>query len=127
METKKKIAVYMDHFIANLFEFIKTAKILKTIKSDFNHFEKEKILQKGEIHLHNKEQDMQNEFYKKLRNEIQNYNEVLLFGSTTAKTELTNLLNDDNHFKDILITVKNTDKLSEKEQIAFVNEYYYIN
>ena len=70
---------------------------------------------------------MQNEFYNKLRNELLNYNEILLFGSTTAKTELTNILNDNNHFKDVKITIKNTDKLTKKKQIAFVNECFYID
>lgn len=127
METTKRIAVYMDHFIANIIEYKDTAKEVKIIKSDFNHFEKEKILQKGESHLHHKEQNMQNEFYNKLRNELLNYNEILLFGSTTAKTELTNILNDNNHFKDVKITIKNTDKLTKKKQIAFVNECFYID
>jgi hypothetical protein len=127
METIKKTAIYMDHFMANIIEYKDTAKEVKTIKSDFNHFEKEKILQKGESHLHNKEQDMQSEFYKKLRDELLNYDEVLLFGSTTAKTELYNILCDDNDFGDTKITIKNTDKLTEKQQIDFVNECFYID
>lgn len=127
METTKRIAVYMDHFVANLFEFVKTAKEIKTINSDFNHFEKEKILQKGESHLHNKEQDMQIVFYKKLRDELINYTEVLLFGATTAKIELSNILKEDNAFANIKVIVKNTDKLTEKQQISFVNDCFYID
>ncbi|WP_310556910.1 hypothetical protein [Flavobacterium sp.] len=127
MKTTKRIAVYMDHFMANLIEYNDTAKEVKTIKSDFNHFEKEKILQKGESHLHNKEQDMQNEFYKKIIDEILKYNEVLLFGFTTAKTELMNILNDDNNFRSVKITIKNTDELTKNQQISFVNECFYID
>ncbi len=113
----------MDHFIANSIEYTNKARSLNTIKSDFNHVEKVKILQKGEIHLHNKEKDMQNAFFLKLRNEIVNYDEVLLFGSTTAKTELANILNDNNDFRNIKITLKNTDKLTEKQQIACFDPY----
>ena len=127
METIKKIAIYMDHFTANIIEYINTATSIKTIKSEFNHFEKEKILQKGEIHSHNKEQDMQNEFYLKLREELLNYNNVLLFGATNAKTELFNILKADNKFANIEMIIKNTDKLTENEQIAFVNDCFYIN
>lgn len=127
METVKKIAIYMDHFMANIIEYTNTATAIKTIKSEFNHFEKEKILQKGEIHLHNKEQDMQNEFYIKLREELLNYNNVLLFGATNAKTELSNILKSDNKFANIEMIIKNTDKLTENEQIAFVNDCFYIN
>jgi hypothetical protein len=127
METVKKIAIYMDHFMANIIEYTNTARAIKTINSEFNHFEKEKILQKGEIHMHNKEQDMQNEFYAKLREELLNYDNVLLFGATNAKTELSNILKTDNKFANIEMIIKNTDKLTENEQIAFVNDCFYIN
>jgi hypothetical protein len=127
METTKKIAIYMDHFVANIFEYNNSAEAIKTIKSDFNHFEKEKILQKGESHLHNKEQDMQQDFYSKLRDELLSYNSVLLFGATNAKTELLNILQADAKFLNVEFTLKNTDKLTENQQIAFVNDCFYIN
>ena len=127
MEAIKKIAVYMDHFKANIVEYTNTAALIKTIRSEFNHFEKEKILQKGESHLHNKEQDMQDLFYKNIREELLDYDEVLLFGATTAKTELSNILKNDNNLTNIEIIVKNTDKLSDNEQIAFVNDCFYIS
>lgn len=127
METIKKIAVYMDHFMANIIEYSNSAEAIKTIKSEFNHFEKEKILQKGESHFHNKEQDMQQKFYLKLRKELLNYDSVLLFGSTNAKTELLNILQADAKFSNVTFTLKNTDKLTDNEQIAFVNDCFYIN
>jgi hypothetical protein len=126
MEIKKRLAIYMDHFSATVIEYVDSAKVLKEIQSDFNDFEKEKILQKGEIHLHNKEQDKQNEFYKKLRDALLPGDEVLLFGPTTAKTELTNILNNDSDFRSRKITVKSTDQLTDRQQIAFVNECFYI-
>ena len=127
METIKKVAVYMDHFMANIIEYTDSAKAVKTIKSEFNHFEKEKILQKGESQLHNKEQNMQQEFYSKLRDELLDYNSVLLFGATNAKTELLNILEADAKFLNVEFTLKNTDKLTENQQIAFVNDCFYIN
>lgn len=127
METIKKIAVYMDHFTANIIEYTNTAVAVKTIKSEFNHFEKEKIMQKGESHLHNKEQDLQHQFYLKLRDELLGYNSVLLFGSTNAKTELLNILQADTKFSAVEFSLKNTDKLSDNQQIAFVNDCFYIN
>ena len=117
----------MDHFMANIIEYSNSAEAIKTIKSEFNHFEKEKILQKGESHFHNKEQDMQQKFYLKLRKELLNYDSVLLFGSTNAKTELLNILQADAKFSNVTFTLKNTDKLTDNEQIAFVNDCFYIN
>lgn len=127
METVKKIAVYMDHFMANIIEYTNSAEAVKTIKSEFNRSEKKEILQKGESQLHNKEQDLQLEFYSKLRDELLNYNSVLLFGSTNAKTELLNILQADAKFSNVEFTLKNTDKLTDNQQIAFVNDCFYIN
>ena len=48
-----------------------------------------------------------------LGNLILNYDHVLLFGPTNAKSELHNFLNKDLHFKDIQIDVKTTDKMTD--------------
>lgn len=127
METTNRIAVYMDHFLANVIVYDKEANIVATIKSEFNQTEKQKILQKGESHFHNKEQDSQSKFYKEISDAIVDYNPVLLFGTTNAKTELFNILSNDNRFSKVVITIKNTDKLTSKEQIAFVNNCFYID
>lgn len=127
MEKTKKIAVYMDHFMANIIEYTNSAAAKKTIKSEFNRSEKKEILQKGESQIHNKEQNLQLEFYSKLRDELLDYNSVLLFGSTNAKTELLNILQADAKFLNVEFTLKNTDKLTDNEQIAFVDDCFYIN
>jgi len=127
MEPIKKAAVYMDHFMANIIEYTNSAAIVKTIKSDFNPYEKKEIIQKGESQMFNKEQDLQQQFYVKLRDELLDYNSVLLFGATNAKTQMQNILQIDKKFFDVEVTIKNTDKLTEEEQIDFVNECFYID
>lgn len=127
MEKIKKVAVYMDHFTANIIEYINSAEAIKTIKSEFNRSEKKEILQKGESQIHNKEQNLQLEFYSKLREELLNYESVLLFGATNAKTELLHILQADAKFLNVEFTLKNTDKLTDNEQIAFVNDCFYIS
>ncbi|MGL2964259.1 hypothetical protein ACSVH2_10615 [Flavobacterium sp. RSB2_4_14] len=121
----KTIAIYMDHFSANFIEHSGTAREVKTITSDFNHFDKKKILQKGESHLHNKEQDLQHKFYEEICNNCSDYNQILLFGPTTAKLELHTILTKDNRFLNIEIVIKNTDKLNINKQLAFVNNFLY--
>lgn len=117
----------MDHFTASIIEYKKTATIVKTINSDFNHSEKVKILQKGESHLHNKEQDLQNKFYLEISDNSFNYTQILLFGPTTAKNEFKNVLANDNRFSNAEISIKITDKLTPKEQITFVNDCFYLD
>ena len=49
---------------------------------------------------------------------------MLLFGPTTAKDELHNLLKADHNFEKIKIDVKQSDKMSDNQQQAFVNEHF---
>ena len=114
----------MDHSIAHLMEYSNDPFEIKTIESDFSHQEKVSSLQKGELHLHNKEQQLQAKYYKKLVDVVKRYNEVILFGPTDAKQELFNVLNIDKRFENIKIQVKQTDKMTSKEQHAFVKDFF---
>ncbi len=127
MENQKKLAIYLNHFTANSIEYVTKAKLMKTIKSDFNQLEKQKILQKGESHLHHKEQHLQHQFYKEISDSSVGFATVMLFGPTTAKSELKTILSNDNRFSDVEVSLKITDKLDLKEQIAFVNNFFYID
>ena len=75
--------------------------------------------------MHNKEQHEQLAYYKAIAAVIKNYEEVLLFGPTDAKTELFNLLKADHHFDKINIETKHADKMTENQQHAFVKEYFF--
>ncbi|MEI9909275.1 MAG: hypothetical protein WDO71_06225 [Bacteroidota bacterium] len=74
--------------------------------------------------MHNKEQHQQSEYYRKLGEVIRNYEAVILFGPTSAKAELLNLLKADNRFTKIKIEIRQTDKMTENQQYAFVREYF---
>ncbi|MES2836174.1 MAG: hypothetical protein V4667_01510 [Bacteroidota bacterium] len=123
MTVSKSIGIWMDHSTAHLMEFTTSMKT-EIITSKFTHEEKEQSLNKSENLMHNKEQHQQSEYYKKLGEVIKNYTEVVLFGPTDAKVELFNLLREDNHFSKIKIEVKQTDKLTENQQYAFVREHF---
>ena len=114
----------MDHSSAHLMEFTIDPIETKTIESKFTHQVKELSLEKGENRMHNKEQHQQAEYYKKLGGVIRNYKEVLLFGPTDAKTELHNTLLADHLFENIKIEVKQSDKMTDNQQHAFVKEYF---
>ncbi len=124
MATAKYLGIFMDHSRANLIEFTEEQDLIKTIESEFTHEEKELSMSKGENRMHNKEQQMQLEYYKALGEEILNYQKVILFGPTDAKIELYNLLKEDNKFKNIMLDSASTDKLSENQQFAFVKKYF---
>ena len=122
--TAKKLGIWMDHQNAHLMEFTTDPIETKTIDSKFTHEVKELSLHQGENRMHNKEQHQQADYYKMLGEAIKNYENVVLFGPTDAKTELFNILTADQHFSKIKIKVKQADKMTENQQHAFVKDYF---
>jgi len=120
----KKLGIWMDHSIAHLIEFTNGSIEPKTIMSKFTHDVKIHSLHQSEHVMHNKEQQQQAEYYGKIGEVINNYGEVILFGPTDAKTELFNILESNRNFEKIKIVVKQTDKMTENQQHAFVNDYF---
>ncbi len=118
------LGIWMDHSNAHLMEFSPETIETTTIESPFTNQEKEQSLNKSEHVMHNKEQHMQKEYYKKLGDVIKNYSSVVLFGPTLAKVELYNILIEDHHFSKIKIEVKQTNKMSDNQQHAFVKEHF---
>lgn len=114
----------MDHSTAVIMELSDDVILQHVVDSEFTHQEKEFSLSRSEKGMHTKEKHLQENFYKKLGNTIQDYDEVILFGPTNAKNELLNLLKSDIAFKSIKINVKDTDKMTENQRHAFVREYY---
>ena len=124
MKTAKSLGIWMDHSSARLIEFTTDPMAATIIESAFTSEEKGASLEKSENVMHNKEQHEQAAFYKKLGEAIKHYESVLLFGPTKAKTELLNVLKADHNFEKVKIEVKQTDKLTDNQQFAFVKEYF---
>lgn len=123
MKTQKRLGIWMDHSTANLLD-LNAKKDSHSIESKFNESTKEEALQRSESLMHNKRQQMQEEYYKEIAAVILKYDHVLLFGPTNAKTELHNFLNKDSHFKDVKIDVASADKMTENEKNAFVKKHF---
>lgn len=123
MENKKKLGIWMDYSTAELIDLNHQID-KKSIESDFTYETEKETLNRSESIMHNKEQQMNEAYYKELGNVILNYEHVLLFGPTNAKSELHNFLNKDLHFKDIQIDVKTADKMTDNEKQAFVSNHF---
>jgi hypothetical protein len=81
-------------------------------------------LSKSESLMHNKEQQQLFQYYKKLSEVIKDYKRVLLFGPTNAKTELFDVLSEDERFVNIIIEIKETDKMTANQKHDFVKNYF---
>ena len=124
MEITKKIGVWLDHSTAHVVALTADPLETKIVASKFTHGSKEKSLSKSENIMHNKEKHQQSEYYKELGEIIKDYDDVILFGPTTAKAELANILNDDHRFEKIRIHTKQADKMSDTEMHSYVRDYF---
>lgn len=124
MKTLKRLSIWMDHSTAHLMEISVHPFEVKTIDSNFTNKVKLESIKHGENSMHNKEQLLMSIYYKKLAEIIKTYNQVLLFGPTSAKTELFNLIKKDYHLHTIKIEIKDTDKMSQNQQEAFIKNHF---
>jgi hypothetical protein len=124
MTTAKKLGIWIDHSSAHLTEFSDEPGESKIIRSEFTHEDKEQGLIKSENQMHKKEQHQHSEYYKKIGEVIRNYDDVILFGPTDAKVELFHLLKADHRFDKINIEIKQTDKMNDYQQHAFIREHF---
>jgi stalled ribosome rescue protein Dom34 len=124
MTTLKKLGIWMDHANAHLMEFTAVGGEEKVADSALTQQAKEQTVGSSENVIHNKEQQQQTEYYKKLGDAIRNFDEVVLFGPTNAKAELLNTLRADHRFEKIKIDVQQADKMTDNQQQAFVKDYF---
>lgn len=126
MTTAKKLGIWMDNSSAHLITFTSSLIKTKVIESSNSDKEKEQGISKNENNMHNKEQHQQSDYYKRISDEILHYDEVIIFGPTNAKSELVNILKADHRFAAIKLEVKQSDKMTENQEHAFVKEYFSI-
>jgi hypothetical protein len=124
MKNTKKLGIWMDHSNAYLMELKNGAIVTDTIKSEFAQQDNGYDMKYHEKSYHNKEQQQQSDYYKKLRDSIRNYQEVVLFGPTDAKAELLNQLKENHLFDKIKIEVHQSDQMTESQRHNFVMEYF---
>lgn len=124
MKRRKRLGIWMDHSIAHLMEFTNMHFEIKTIESKLTNELKIENLSKIESITPNKKKRLLLDYYKKLSEAIKDYEQVILFGPTDAKIEFFDLLSEDNRFLKIKFEIKNTDKMTENQQQAFVQEYF---
>lgn len=120
----KNLGIWMDHSHAHLMEFATDPITTHVISNSFSHHEKALSANKSEDGTHQKEQQELAEYYTKLREIIRNFQHVVLFGPTSAKVELLNLLRADHQFEHVTLETRDSDKMTQNEQQAFVRNYF---
>jgi hypothetical protein len=114
----------MDHSVAHLMELTNDTILTSIIESQSALMDEADYLRKDEGLLHNIEHYQKSDYFKRLSSVIRDFNEVIIFGPTDAKSELHNLLKDDHHFDKIRIEIKPADKMTENQKQAYVKNYF---
>ena len=132
----KKVGLWLDHSHAHFIDFSKGPAVVETAFSG-----EESQLRFGgehgtgtqmgnnrstnsEHHRHNREQEHMHEYYNMLADRLKNYDDIFLFGPTTAKDELFNKLNADKSFASKTIQVQSADHMTENQMIAKTRKYF---
>lgn len=116
----------MDYSTANLIEYNLDSYEIKSIDSGFSDQEINEVLGNSESLINNKENQQLSNYFKRIGEQIKDYNELVLFGSTDAKGELHAILKEGEPYKKIKIEIKNTDKMTENQKKYFVKNYFSI-
>ena len=124
MKNTKKAGIWMDHSRAFIMELVSDSIFESNVASEFTPEEEEISWNKSEKMMHSKEQHQLISYYKQLADIIRNFQDVILFGPTSAKDELLNILKENHLFDNIKIEIKKSDKMSGIEMHKFVKEYF---
>jgi stalled ribosome rescue protein Dom34 len=125
MKTKKQVGVWMDNSGAHVVKGgYEQEMVSKHILSGFTHQQREHYLNRNENLMHNKEQQEQANYYKKIGDALKDSDEILIFGPTTAKDELANLIKKDAQFKTAKIEILPSDKMTGSQCERFVKKHF---
>jgi len=136
----KQIGVWLDHSKAHFIGYNDgSAFVIETIDAvhGHEHFSGEgstnmrlssnpQHASNNEHHTHNIEHKELSAYFKTLESKLAGYDEILLFGPTTAKEQLNNFLAENKSFAEKTISVQSSDKLSDNQMLAFVRDFFKI-
>lgn len=112
----------MDDSIANIIQLSNDKFVTNTI--ELAPAIPEQVEDLDESLMNNKEQNQLTDYFLNLSKVIKEYNEVLLFGPSSTKTELFDHLKEDSQFDEIQIDVLATDNMNDDQQEAFVRKFF---
>lgn len=124
MKATKKVGVWLDHASASVMEYGTDNHKVTTVASDLQGLDNQSGLQHSEDVLHNRENQHLNAYYQDLIAVLKDYDEILLFGPTNAKTELLNLIREEHKYDHLKIATKPADRMTQPEEQAFVVNFF---
>lgn len=142
MNTKKVIGIYLDHQKAYLIQKEKEDAIIsEIIESDYERQVREAgkgsdttfwnasgtYSSNNENNKNNKARNQLHEYYELLSQKIKDFDEILIFGPTTARNELKNYLCEQKTFNGKKIHVEPADILTDNQKREKVRNFFNNN
>lgn len=139
MKTTKQLAVFIDHTQARFIGMDNSkASFLQTLESDREshpRYRGESSNQarfgtnpyqgsNNEYSKHMQEQESRKMYFHHIKDNLQQFDDILLFGPGQAKKELHNYLNDQSAFREKTIHVQNSDYITDNQLLETVNKYF---
>ncbi len=131
---RQLVGIFMDHREARIIDA--RTKISRTIHSRYESRLREKGQSavgtqlgdyrstNNEANEHHQEQHDTKAYYKSIGEAILPYDEIYLFGPTTAKEEFQNFLLEDPQFREKIIRVEGADYITLNQQNAQVQNHF---
>ena len=131
---KQLVGIFMDHHEARIIDA--RTKASRTIHSKYESRLREKGQSavgtqlgdyrstNNEATEHHQEQHDTKAYYKAIGEAILPYDEIYLFGPTSAKEEFQNFLLEDPHFREKIIRVEGADYITLNQQNAQVRDHF---
>jgi len=135
----KQIGVWMDHSKALIVGHDNgSATLLETVDSPYERIIREpgegddktrftgnsEHSSNNEYRKNNTSQNELNEYFKMLEGKVKMYDDILLFGPSTAKEQFRNRLRENKSFDGKWLSVQPADKMTENQLLAFVRDFY---
>ncbi|MCP9757490.1 hypothetical protein EGI26_20200 [Lacihabitans sp. CCS-44] len=120
MYTQKRIEIWIDEDSAHLIEFRKLRVETVIIRARIK--EKEKFLQPKEELID--DSNLQENFFKKISEQLKDFEEILVFGPDDAKQSFEKYLKMTILFADKNIILQIADKMTDNHKHAFVNKHF---
>jgi hypothetical protein len=132
----KKIGLWLDHVDAHFIEMEDSQEHFETIHSGKESLHRIKGEAGNGIKMGNyrstnnehrvqmRENEIMSDYFKGIEKRLQNYDEIFVFGASTAKDELYNLLRSNKHFDSKLIQVESSDQITKNQMLARVRAFF---
>lgn len=124
MDLKTCVGVYLDYAKAQVLDVQDVNDELFVIESTFTSSVKHQLLQKSERSMHDAENHMKLSYFKEIIEAVKDFEHVLFFGPTNAKTELKHLIEEKYKYHKITVEIISTDEMTTKQKIAFVRKFF---